>query len=658
MTPHESNAPALRARRIEFQIPVRFRILTAALVFYLAGCSIFRAYLVLRFGRSEPLSLATLWRVFSVGLRMDAAAAAWLLLPLALWLALVPDKFHRSRFHRIALHALFIFWLVGQVFGFIVEYFFFEEFNARFNSVAVDYLISPYEVFVNIWESYPVVLDVSLAVAAGLAAYFLLRRRLWEGLSGVDSLAKRMKAIVVYLALGAAAVLTMSYSRSQFSSSRVVNELASNGYYSLIHAATTNNLDFSAFYLTIPEAEAHERVRRLVARPGDVFDPKGDLLVRDAAAGSPAGGKPRNLVVILVESFGSEFWGCLGREDSLTPEMDALAKEGILFTNLYACGNRTVRGLEGVLSSFPPLPGDSIVKRDRSDHVATVARTLGAQGYQNLFLYGGRGVFDGIRSFTTRNGFERFIEQKDFPSGSFATVWGVADEVLMERAVAECRAMHSAGKPFFAALLTVSNHKPYKYPAGRVTENPKYKRRLQAVKYTDWAIGDFFRRAKKEAFYEDTLFAVVADHGARVYGSQTIPIHSYEIPLLVVDPRHPAPRRVDTLGGSLDVGPTLLSMLGASYRTTFFGRDLLAEIPPKERWAVMHHNRDVGLYRDGRMAILGLKKAVEFYAMDPATRLLVPVKKSGDVDDELERDAVAIFQTADQIYTNEKYRVD
>src|SRR5438034_2737384 len=138
--------------------------------------------------------------------------------------------------------------------------------------------------------------------------------------------------------------------------------------------------------------------------------------------------------------------------------MDRLAtEEGLLFSNIYASGNRTVRGFEGALSSFPPLPGDSIVKRDLSDNVETIARILKRDGYSTAFLYGGRGLFDGMRSFAVRNGYERFIEQKDFDHPTFTTVWGVCDEDLFLRAVDEFRALSQTGKPFFATVLSVSN---------------------------------------------------------------------------------------------------------------------------------------------------------------------------------------------------------
>jgi phosphoglycerol transferase MdoB-like AlkP superfamily enzyme len=339
--------------------------------------------------------------------------------------------------------------------------------------------------------------------------------------------------------------------------------------------------------------------------------------------------------------------------------MDKLAtEEGLLFTNLYASGNRTVRGMEGVLSSFPPLPGESIVKRDLSDNVETIARVLKRDGYATMFLYGGRGLFDGMRSFVLRNGYDRFIEQKHFEHPTFTTIWGVCDEDLFTRAVEEFRDISKTGQPFFATVLSVSNHKPYTYPKGKIPENPDDMRRENAVKYSDYALGQFFRLAKKEAFWTNTIFAVVADHGARVYGNQSIPIHSYEIPLVIAGPAVvKQPARIAELGGSLDVSPTLLGLIGRPYETLFFGHDLL-KCSPKDGRALLNHNRDIGLLAGDRLVVLGLMQTVEFYAGDPKLVDMKPLTQPNESDRELERDATAIFQVADDLYVHQRYRLD
>ncbi|HZI34005.1 MAG TPA: LTA synthase family protein, partial [Candidatus Binatia bacterium] len=317
----------------------------------------------------------------------------------------------------------------------------------------------------------------------------------------------------------------------------------------------------------------------------------------------------------------------------------------------------TVRGFEGVLSSFPPLPGDSIVKRDHSENVETIARVLKRDGYDTVFLYGGRGIFDGMRSYAVNNGYDRFVEQKDFSKPTFATIWGVCNEDLYRRTIEECRALAKAGKPFLATVLSVSNHKPFTYPPGRIAEDPQARKREHAVKYTDWALGQFFKEAKNEPFFQDTIFVVIADHGARVYGSQSIPIHSYEIPLLILGPAAvKKPARLAQLGCQLDVAPTILGLIGRPYDTMFYGHDLLKDPVPPGR-VLINHNRDIGLMRDDRMVVLSLNKKAEFYRGNPKVSEMTRVDRPDDTDVELEKDAMAIYQTADELYMQRKYRV-
>ncbi len=440
------------------------------------------------------------------------------------------------------------------------------------------------------------------------------------------------------------------------SNNRTLNELANTGNLAFVTACWTRQLDYAAFYQTMDKSEAYQRVRRMLAAPDARFTEEGES-IRRVVAGDAS--RPKlNVVVILEESFGSSFWGCLGATNKLTPNMDRLATtEGLLFTNLYASGNRTVRGMEGVLSSFPPLPGDSIVKRHLTDNVETMARVLRRDGYTNLFLYGGRGVFDGMRSYAVRNGYDRFIEQTDFKKPIFSTIWGVCDEDLFGRGIQEFRELAKAEKPFFATMLTVSNHRPYTFPEGRITE--RQGKRKSVAKYTDYALGWFFEQAKKESFWTNTIFVVVADHGARVYGKQTIPIKSYEIPLVVLGPAVvKESARIATLGCSLDVGPTILGLLGRPYDTLFFGRDLLVE-PDRPGRVFLNHNRDIGMLESERMVVLGLMKNIEFYTGEPkrAEMALLEGQPSA-AEVELARDCMAVYQVADDLYMHQRYALD
>jgi phosphoglycerol transferase MdoB-like AlkP superfamily enzyme len=591
------------------------------------------------------------------GFHRDLFAAVAETIPLLCWLALVSNRRFAARWHRLLfLGATFVF-CFAQIFLLFTEFFFFDEFKSRFNTVAVDYLENPREVLVNIWESYPV--GLFLLGCLGLTlAWMWAGRRLFLGMWEAPVSGKaRLLNLAAAAGLAAALVPSLNLRGAHVCNDRTVNEVANNGVLAFFAAAWTHNLDFADFYKTIPLDEAYRRARRLVAAPEASFEAEGRSL-RRRVAGDPA--RPKlNVVILLEESLGSEFWGCLGRARTLTPEMDKLAAgDGLLFTNIYACGNRTVRGMEGVLSSFPPLPGGSIVKRDLSDNVETTARVLKRDGYSTLFLYGGRGVFDGMRSYALRNGYDRFIEQKHFSHPTFTTIWGVCDEDLFARTIQECRELAAAGKPFFATTLSVSNHKPYAYPKGRIPEDPARRKRQHAVKYSDFALGQFFRAARKEAFWTNTIFVVVADHGARVYGKQSIPIHSYEIPVLIAGPAAvKAPSRIGQLGSSLDVSPTILGLIGRPYETTFFGQDLLHS-PPEAGRALLNHNRDIGLLARDRLAVLGLMQTEEFYAGDPKKVEMSLVSNPTDADRELEQDAIALYQVADDLYTHRRYRID
>ena len=178
------------------------------------------------------------------------------------------------------------------------------------------------------------------------------------------------------------------------------------------------------------------------------------------------------------------------------------------------------------------------------------------------------------------------------------------------------------------------------------------------MKYSDYALGQFFRGARQQSFWTNTIFVVVADHGARVYGAQSIPIHSYEIPLVILGPAVvTTPRRLPQLGCSLDVSPTVLGLLGRPYETMFFGRDLLKGQPQEGR-ALLNHNRDIGLLVRDRLVVLGLMQTAEFYQGDPKIVDMSLLPNPGGAERELEQDAMAIYQVADDLYVHQRYRID
>ncbi len=583
----------------------RYRPLLVLGAVYLLSSALLRVALWLHFGGEAGIGPAQVPAILGLGVVNDAVELLYLLAPFALYLTVLPQAWYASRPHRVVLAAALYVALFGMVFLNAMEYFFFEEFDARFNRVAVDYLISPHEVLGNIWESYPVVPLALAAAFIGLLLWLPVWRLVTPALRRLA--APRQRALALGLHAGLLLLAIGLYPTDALSvfDNRVANELTANGPSSFFNALRTNHLDYRAYYAT----GEHDRMLSILR--GDLASAGGELVNRTGVtrrfAARPEGLGKLNVVVLAEESLGAEFVGAYGDARGLTPEFDELAKQGLLFTHTYASGTRTVRGLEAMSASLPPIPGDSVVKRAGSEAVVTWGEVMQGLGYHTSFLYGGYGYFDNMNEYFGANGFA-VSDRRDIADPGFANIWGVADEDLFRHAIEYFDQRAREGRPFFSLVMSTSNHKPYTFPAGIPGVPEKGGGREAGVRYADFAIGQFFREARKHEWFRNTLFVVMADHGARVYGAAEIPLYSYEIPFLVLAPGRVAPRKVEALTGQIDLAPIVLGLLGLPYEAPFFGRDVLHH-PDPHRVLLFNHNQKVAILRDEELAILGLHRS-------------------------------------------------
>ena len=681
--------------------------LTTAAGLMLLDLALRIALLVAQHASSSAIDMAA---VVSGGLLRDAAViTAAGALPAALLAATRPPVLAHRWFRWGAATAI----LGAAAFTSAVEWFFFDEFSSRFNHIALDYVLFPYEVLTNIWESYnvPLFILVALGVGGALALPHVARVADPAAPAGWR---RRTAGTALALAAGTLGLAVLWVLPDGPSADRRLREVAANGLQSLARAARTSHLEYDAFYATGDPSAASATVAATRESGKDAGFPQR----RFNAVGAPGLDRP-DVVVVLEESLGAEFIGCLGSGKKLSPGFDRWAERGLLLSNLYATGNRTVRGLEGVLCSFPPLPGDAIVKRDRTDGAASLAQVFDRAGYRTEFIYGGAGSFDNLRNFTTETGYQEFRDDGIlgtgvFPRDSFRTAWGVADGNLFDEVLARQKAAEAEGKPLFLTALTVSNHKPFLLPPGHGTDNGwdtrhavryaivgssllllclalliwgrravgtgvavgvscavavgfsiyVYQRvkpsgsRTQAVAYAVDALASWLDRAEAQGLLRHTVVLVVGDHGARVYGAEQVPLASYRIPALLLTPE-PAwcGRRIDRLASQVDLAPTLLSLAGIGYTAPFFGEDLLQR-PTGPGRAFLQHNRDVAVMDDGGLVALGLQKSVDGYRRvgTNGTELVqVPPGKAGQ--EALKNLGIATFQVADGLYLDRAYHL-
>jgi phosphoglycerol transferase MdoB-like AlkP superfamily enzyme len=634
-TPMGFIAAALRAALVASPMRPVFLWFAVSLALSLAV----RVVLLIRVWPEVPHGTVTVAVVLAWGACLDAAVAGLAAAPVIASVALVPHRLREGRLLRF----LVVPGMGIAVFGLFllsaVEYHFFEEFSARLNYIAVDYLIYPDEVFVSIWESYPVAATAAVSATLAAAVCYPARPLLAVSRGGAWPWRSRLAALAGALTWLAAAVAVVFANPSPRHPNRLVNEVAGNGVVSFVAALRTQHVDYTLYYPTIEPARAWDIVRRqLPAAPPP------------AAGNRPPPSRPLNLVFVIEESLGAEFVGALGASGpSLTPELDRLAGQGRLFERVYATGNRTVRALEASLLSLPPLPGGSVVRAAGAGRFTALATILRSHGYATAFVYGGNALFDNLRAFALENGFDRVRERRDVAAPVFENAWGVSDEDVFRLALEEMDRLDARGRPFFVAILTVSNHKPFTFPAGRIDLDPRWGRRAHAVRYADWALGRFFREAGTRSLHDRTLFVVFGDHGPRVYGAERLPLRSYEVPLLLICPAClPRGERSQELGSTMDIAPTVLPLLGIDTDAPFYGRNLLAagRVPP---WVLMQHNREVALYDQEHLVVLGLRRESRIYGVTRPGYALTEIAQPSPALAALRERAIALYQTAYEI---------
>jgi phosphoglycerol transferase MdoB-like AlkP superfamily enzyme len=354
-----------------------------------------------------------------------------------------------------------------------------------------------------------------------------------------------------------------------------------------------------------------------------------------------------NVVVIVEESMSAEYLGAFGNRSGLTPNLDRLSRESMLFTNFYATGTRTVRGLEAITLSVPPLPGESIVKRPNNEELFSWGEVMRSKGYDTKFIYGGHGYFDNMNYFYSHNGFD-IVDQGDFGKDevTFDNAWGVCDEDIFHKVIREANRSAALKKPFFSIVMTISNHRPYTYPDKRI-DIPSGTGRNGSVKYADYAIGRLMEEARKEKWFDNTLFVIVADHCAGSARKYELPVKDYLIPLIIYSPSHIKPRKVETMASQIDVAPTVLGLLDFSYDSRFVGRDIMDDDAGPRRAFISTYEK-LGYIEDGKLVVLSPKKEVGFYRFQDKSDNLTKIPRQ----DKLLLDALGFYQGTNILYKN------
>lgn len=534
----------------------------------------------------SSLELVNILKALLVGIAFDVVTYALLIIPYVLFLLFLPLRKYHSRLDRIVTSALFVLLTFGLVFDIAAEWAFWEEFAVRFNFIAVDYLVYLDEVVGNILESYPM-LPIMLGVSAGVAlVYYIFRAQLIPALAAPRNAGAKRKTIGAFFVFILLAHLGMNLQYAKISDNTFANEIAANGIYSLFAAFNNNELSYDHFYLTSAEVGLETPAPRAIK----TINPAGPTA-------------KRNVIFIIMESMGAEYMARHGNTENLTPNLNALSAQSLNFTRFYATGTRTVRGLEALTLSIPPAPGDSILKRPENEERFSLGYVFKDQGYATKFIYGGFGYFDNMNYFYANNGFET-VDRANMSSDEihFANVWGVGDEDLFAKVIKEANGDYAKQKPFLYMVMTTSNHQPYTFPPNDGGIPVEGGGRKAGVRYADYAIGKLIASAKKEPWFKNTVFVIVADHTAGASGKTSLPPARYHIPALIYSPGNIAPQQVNKLASQIDLPVTVLARLNMKYQSKFFGQDILDKTFDERAFIATH--QQLGVYKDGMVTFV------------------------------------------------------
>ncbi|WP_084709073.1 LTA synthase family protein [Aequorivita vladivostokensis] len=611
------------------------------------------------------LSFFKIANTFLIGFLFDLGTVSFFALPYALYLLLLPRRCHGSIFDRIVTWFAYSLGLVIFLFSFFAEITFWEEFKNRFNFIAVDYLIYTYEVVKNINESYPIPLLVSgILILTAALLFITVRMGIFKKTFQSESTfgEKLFPTLLVFGTVLVFALFVKNKDAEQFEN-RYNNEIAKTGIYSFFAAFQNNELSFTDFYKTLPLNEAFSEVKNEFKKRGDsLLFPEKELIYRNILNTDSLPEERPNVIFICVESLSAKFLGSFGNTENITPTLDSLSNHSLFFTNLFATGTRTVRGMEAITLSIPPTPGRSIVKRENNQQLFTIGEVFRQKGYNRNFFYGGDGYFDNMNSFFGGNGFNivdrgrGFLMDESITTNrtnieddevTFENAWGIADEDIYNKVIKVADEAHSAGKPFFDFVMTTSNHRPYTYPKGKI-DIPSGSGRSGAVKYTDYAIGEFLKKARQKEWFKNTVIIIMADHCASSAGRQELDVKNYHIPALILNLPNTPPLKIDKMASQIDIFPTLFSLLNWNYNSNLYGTDIL-KMKPEEARAFVGTYRKLGLLKgNDKVMVLGDKKVSNCYQWNRETNELLPLKE----DETFLKEIISNYQTADYLFSN------
>jgi len=482
---------------------IKVHYLLKLFIFWLLFFAIFRLLFVIyhhtRIPDSEHSETVL---AFFYALPLDiSAACAGLVIPFILWSF---QQFHKRRWIHLINLSFIIFLIITISILSIANIKMYGEWGTLLSSRAFYYLLYPSEIahFISGWSLFLLLTGCVLISYIFIRTY---RRNITNFSYPIENKLLKFSIIIITPVLlllgyrGGFQLAPINESQSYYSSIPINNHIATNNIWYLAHsfvdASNTGNP-----YVFMDKEEAKKITASLYSATST------KRITPFLKTTRP------NIVIIVLESWTADIIKTLGGEQDVTPHFDELRKEGLLFTQIYSSGFRTDQGLVSILSGFPGQPNNSIITTpSKSEKLPSIISEMVNQGYTSSFYYGGEIEFANMKSYLSNTRFQKIIDKKDFAKDELNSKWGAHDEFVLKKQLHD---LSSEKAPFVSAVLTLSTHEPFEVtmntPFNGADEKEKFKK---AAYYTDNCLFNYFNEAKKQPWYKNTLFLLIADHG-------------------------------------------------------------------------------------------------------------------------------------------------
>lgn len=515
---------------------------------------------------TSGLGVAEVIKVFAYGFRMDVSFTAYTcIFPFLLFFlkeTIVTLRILTAiRIYTICLVVLLSFLSVA-------DYELYRAWGYRMDITPLQYLKSPKEMGTSMYAS-PILLLCMMLILLAIFFIWMYKKYIEQYIPAIRikfSIARLLFSLFIIAFLfvpirGGIQKIPINQSNVYFSEKLFANHAALNLPWNIMSSLLNKNSDKNPFEY-FSQQEAGLLVNKLYS--------KGALKIPSALAV-----KKPNIIFIILESFTAKLVGCVGGEPGVTPNLDKIASEGLLFTNIYAAGDRSEKGQIAVLSGYPNQAITSIIKTPKkTENLPAITRTLKNAGYHTSFTYGGELEFANIKSYLLNAGFDDLVSKYSFNPSERTTSWGVHDHIVLNRFLGY---LQKEKQPFFATLFTLSSHEPYDVPGAlRFKSNDETTLFRNSIAYTDSVIGVFITKLQKDPLWQNTLIVFVADHGHPLPGHDPNDHPSkFHIPLIFTGGALKLHGVVPTIGSQTDILTTVLDQLDISAAAYKWGKDLL-----------------------------------------------------------------------------------